>query len=36
VQLAEAGRASEAEKWRRLTISTVFENAESIPELLNH
>jgi NAD(P)-dependent dehydrogenase (short-subunit alcohol dehydrogenase family) len=36
VQLAEAGRASEAEKWRRLTISTVFENAESIHELLNH
>ena len=36
VQQAEARRASEAEKWRHLTISTVFENAESIPELLNH
>ena len=35
VQQAEARRASEAEKWRHLTISTVFENAESIPELLN-
>ena len=36
VQQAEARRASEAEKWRHLTISTVFENAESILELLNH
>jgi NAD(P)-dependent dehydrogenase (short-subunit alcohol dehydrogenase family) len=36
VQQAEARRADEAEKWRHLTISTVFENAESIPELLNH
>jgi hypothetical protein len=36
VQQAEATRASEAEKWRHLTVSTVFENAESIPELLNH
>jgi NAD(P)-dependent dehydrogenase (short-subunit alcohol dehydrogenase family) len=36
VQQAEARRASEAEKWRHLTMSTVFENAESIPELLNH
>jgi NAD(P)-dependent dehydrogenase (short-subunit alcohol dehydrogenase family) len=36
VQQAEAARASEAEKWRRLTVSTVFEDAESIPELLNH
>jgi hypothetical protein len=36
VQQAEARRASEAEKWRHLTISTVFENAESTPELLNH
>jgi len=36
VQQAEANRASEAEKWRDLTISTVFEDAESIPELLNH
>jgi NAD(P)-dependent dehydrogenase (short-subunit alcohol dehydrogenase family) len=33
---AEAARASEAEKWRHLTTSTVFENTESIPELLNH
>jgi len=33
---AEAARASEAEKWRHLTLSTVFEDAESIPELLNH
>ena len=32
---AEAARASEAEKWRHLTVSTVFEDAESIPELLN-
>jgi NAD(P)-dependent dehydrogenase (short-subunit alcohol dehydrogenase family) len=36
VQRAEAARASEAEKWRHLTIATVFEDAESIPELLNH
>jgi NAD(P)-dependent dehydrogenase (short-subunit alcohol dehydrogenase family) len=36
VQQAEAIRASEAEKWRHLTISTVFDNAESIPALLNH
>src|SRR4030088_1155267 len=36
VQQAEAARASEAEKWRHLTVSTVFEGAESIPELLNH
>src|ERR1700689_3382240 len=36
VQQAEAARASEAEKWRHLTVSTVFEDAESIPELLNH
>ncbi len=36
VQRAEAARASEAEKWRHLTQSTVFENAEAIPELLNH
>jgi hypothetical protein len=33
---AEAARASEAEKWRHLTASTVFEDAESIPELLNN
>jgi hypothetical protein len=33
---AEAAHASEAEKWRHLTLSTVFEDAESIPELLNH
>src|SRR3979490_661830 len=36
VQQAEAARASEAEKWRHLTVSTVFEDAESIPKLLNH
>jgi NAD(P)-dependent dehydrogenase (short-subunit alcohol dehydrogenase family) len=36
VQRAEAARASEAAKWRHLTMSTVFEDAESIPELLNH
>jgi NAD(P)-dependent dehydrogenase (short-subunit alcohol dehydrogenase family) len=36
VQRAEAARASEAEKWRHLTLSTVFENAEAIPELLHH
>lgn len=35
VQRAEAARAEEAEKWRHLTVSTVFEDAESIPELLN-
>jgi NAD(P)-dependent dehydrogenase (short-subunit alcohol dehydrogenase family) len=33
---AEAARAGEARKWRHLTVSTVFEDAESIPELLNH
>jgi NAD(P)-dependent dehydrogenase (short-subunit alcohol dehydrogenase family) len=36
VHQAEAVRASEAEKWRHLTLSTVFEDAEPIPELLNH
>src|SRR5580692_8122746 len=36
VHQAEAARASEAEKWRHLTLSTVFEDAESVPELLNH
>jgi len=36
VQNAERARASEAEKWRELTQSTVFEDAEAIPELLNH
>ena len=36
VHRGEAARASEAEKWRYLTLSTVFEDAESIPELLNH
>ena len=34
VQQAEAARASEARKWRYLTVSTVFEDAEPIPELL--
>src|SRR5258707_705197 len=36
VHRAEAARASDADKWRHLTVSTVFEDAESIPELLNH
>jgi NAD(P)-dependent dehydrogenase (short-subunit alcohol dehydrogenase family) len=36
VHQAEEARANEAAKWRHLTVSTVFENAESIPELLNH
>ena len=36
VRQAEAARASEAGKWRHLTISTVFEDAAPIPELLNH
>jgi NAD(P)-dependent dehydrogenase (short-subunit alcohol dehydrogenase family) len=36
VQRAEAARAEEAEKWRHLTVSTIFEDAESIPELLKH
>lgn len=36
VQQAEGARASEAERWRHVTVSTVFEDAESIPELLNH
>jgi NAD(P)-dependent dehydrogenase (short-subunit alcohol dehydrogenase family) len=34
VQRAEAARASEARKWRHLTVSTVLEDAEPIPELL--
>ena len=36
VQNAEATRAQEAEKWRNLTLSTVFPHLESIPELLHH
>jgi NAD(P)-dependent dehydrogenase (short-subunit alcohol dehydrogenase family) len=36
VRQVEAARASEAEKWRHLTVATVFEDAESIPELLDH
>jgi NAD(P)-dependent dehydrogenase (short-subunit alcohol dehydrogenase family) len=36
VHQAEAARASEAEKWRHLTLSTVFEDEESVPEPLNH
>jgi NAD(P)-dependent dehydrogenase (short-subunit alcohol dehydrogenase family) len=36
VQQAETARANEAEKWRHVTVSTVFEDAEPIPELLNH
>jgi len=31
VQRAEAARASEAEKWHHLTVSTVFEDAEPVP-----
>ena len=34
VQGAEAARASEAGKWRHLTHSTVFQDAEAVPELL--
>jgi NAD(P)-dependent dehydrogenase (short-subunit alcohol dehydrogenase family) len=33
VQRAEAARAGEAEKWRHLTVSTVFEDAKPIPGL---
>jgi len=36
VQWVEAARAEEAAKWRHLTVSTVFEDAEAIPELLIH
>jgi NAD(P)-dependent dehydrogenase (short-subunit alcohol dehydrogenase family) len=36
VHRAEAARAAEAEKWRHLTVSTVFEDAAPIPELLKH
>jgi len=32
VHRAEAARTSEAEKWRHLTVSTLFEDAESIPD----
>jgi NAD(P)-dependent dehydrogenase (short-subunit alcohol dehydrogenase family) len=35
VQRADAARAEEAAKWHDVTISTVFEDAEPIPELLN-
>lgn len=34
VQYVEAARAEEAARWRHLTVSTVFEDAEPIPELL--
>lgn len=34
VQYVETARAEEAAKWRHLTVSTVFENAEPMPELL--
>jgi hypothetical protein len=34
VKNAEAVRAKEADKFRKLTLSTVYEDAESIPELL--
>ena len=33
VQQAEAARASEAEKWRHLTVSTVFEDGRFDPRL---
>src|SRR5579863_10104760 len=36
VRHVEAARASEAEKWRHLTLSTVFEDSESIPDLPTH
>src|SRR6202165_5774678 len=36
VHQAEAARAREADRWRHLTLSTVFEDAESIPALLKH
>jgi NAD(P)-dependent dehydrogenase (short-subunit alcohol dehydrogenase family) len=36
VRRAEEARAEEARKWRHLTSSTVFEDAESIAALLNH
>jgi NAD(P)-dependent dehydrogenase (short-subunit alcohol dehydrogenase family) len=36
VQNVERARASEAERWREVTLSTVFEDAEAIPELLKH
>ncbi|WP_251106740.1 SDR family NAD(P)-dependent oxidoreductase [Alloacidobacterium dinghuense] len=36
VQSTEAARAGEAEKWHHLTVSTVYEGVEDIPELLNH
>ena len=36
VERVETARAEEAAKWQHLTHSTVFENAEAIPELLNH
>src|ERR1700720_1507020 len=32
VHRAEAARTREAEKWRHVTVSTLFEDAESIPE----
>lgn len=34
VEQAERARAAEAAKWRELTLSTVFPDAEPIPELL--
>ncbi len=35
VQNAEVARAEEAQKWRDVTLSTVFPDAEPIPGLLN-
>lgn len=36
VHSAEAARTTEAERFRKLTLSTVHEDAAEIPELLNH
>jgi NAD(P)-dependent dehydrogenase (short-subunit alcohol dehydrogenase family) len=36
VKRAEEARGVEAAKWHEVTVSTVFEDAEPIPELLNH
>jgi NAD(P)-dependent dehydrogenase (short-subunit alcohol dehydrogenase family) len=36
VQKAEAARAADAAKWHDVTVSTVFEDAVPILELLNH
>jgi NAD(P)-dependent dehydrogenase (short-subunit alcohol dehydrogenase family) len=36
VKRVEAARASEAEKWHHVTVSTVYEDAKEIPGLLDH